>query len=1287
MSEANNSIDIFTRLFGAQEVAKSLEGLYRLLEQLAKGSMNADEAQRQLVGALRETTGALDKAIATTEKDTAATDTNVEAKAKRIQALFDESDAILKETVATEEETAATKSNTDATVVNTAATRESIMAKAAAESIEKRFAISLMATNVQVAAADRAFGPFLNRLHSISEMGTPEIMKAATWAAFGVGGAIYEGMKKFMQFNREMTLSVTQAGVALSRLPALSKGVLNISTTTGTNAQDLAQTFYRIASGTASWNGGAGVSNSQLLGFTDAIAKMSVIGNINGPQQEQIGRVVMAIANSNLRGTGTDPYAAAAATNALSAAGDVRPGDLLAALGRGVLVAAQQHQMSLLDAGSWIDLLTLHGTSTNVAGTYVKSGINMLFNPSTQGALGYAMIGISTKMLQDAQKKSGILGVADLINKHLDIFQPFTNFPKYKGKTGNAAAMEKLLSWTANQMPADVMARWKTGHLTDDDKKFITSTLFTKMFGGARGYTTIASLTAYADQLRGIFNFAQEHSTQAFFNQSYQTTMKTPSAQWNKFKAQISKDFIDLGARITPTVLSIAKGMMHMFDAFTKFKPLLWEVSGIAMMLAGYVVVAKTAKMFLAFKKFQGGLQEWAWRHGSTRDVTYAQRLYRAESRTWKAKWGDMALKTGQTEMAAADIEKSAADTFAVGATKVLEAGEMMASSVADMSMMGATGAVGAASKTEAALTRKELRAARDPIYASKVAAKAQKDAAKAEAKAARAAEKAALKRERETLRSMRSGYRSLYEPVGFVPGRVARREKLTYTNLSDTERRIAAREAQLGRKLSRTELAAEMGYGLDARGRSWKTMTEEQRQAVEDARRNIDASAARGRAPFFKTRAVMGDVRAEAMPRARIALTAAGERIGSAATRVAEVGASAASKVAGAASRFGTMLTGGAGLMGFLGGPFGMMAMSLLPMAMPFIAKGIGGLINWFSGGPPPPPPKPMHTKTMSDFDKRVKDAKAKLAQDEAKLAAGNYSKTLRRDIQRQTNIIAAATDKGQAKKVGTRFAQRYIGLVNAAETIRKLGLSEKDFGSMDLVAGVYSKNGQTFVNKSLRNAFKGLTGGQKIMYNKIFMKRGAMIANQWLINSLHDADQQLSDPIMMKAVKDAGLLTSLRRAQSHSTIGRMVSKAQALLRDKDLYNKLYARGNYQALTLAEGGLAKQFKDNQARLTDKTLSADAKKALNADQAKIKAEIGRLREAEVKVATKGGIKGPDAKAMADAMAVANEKVFKTLGLSKKDFEDAVANGVARSGGSLTQAITGQIYNNLLRPHK
>ena len=441
------------------------------------------------------------------------------------------------------------------------------------------------------------------RLNQIAAGASPALERIATLGGAAILGAAYEGVKTYANINKVVTQSVTQAGLDKKDLNYYQQGILQISQETGQSAQDLAEALYRVASGTAGWTGR---TKKTILDITKNVSDLTTLGNIkSGVQQEQAARVITALVNSGLKDVGHSSRRAAALVNAAVGAGDIKPSEMVSAMGRGTLLAAKAHGIGAADAMAWVDLLTSTGTTGSVAGTYVKSGFSQFLTPTSQGEKAYAMIGVSSATLQQLAATKGLGAAVAYFDQHLKSFNPFTNYPKTKGASGQAGAIKQLEMWTANQFPPKLLAEWKSGFKGMKGQELknaqdaVFSLIATKAFGGSKGFTTMAALLENLPGFLNIRSAIARNSNEKQYNQSVQMALNTPAAQFNRIKNTLIASLVDIGRTLTPFALTLGKFLAGLTSFVTHFKPILESVLGIIGVAIASVLKAKTAGLLM----------------------------------------------------------------------------------------------------------------------------------------------------------------------------------------------------------------------------------------------------------------------------------------------------------------------------------------------------------------------------------------------------------------------------------------------------------------------------------------------------------------------------------------------------------------------------------------------------------------------------------------------------------------------------------------------------------------
>jgi hypothetical protein len=817
----------------------------------------------------------------------------------------------------------------------------------------------------EVAAAN--YSKFYTSLNKMEAIGTPAILKAGAWSALAIGGVAYEGIKMYAQFNKQLTQTVTQAGQSPKSLPFLSQNALDIAKQTGVSLNDVADMMYRAASGTASWNKGLGATKSQLVEVTKQIANLNVIGNIaGGTTSDQSARVLTAIGNSGLRGLG--PGRSIQATrnaayyiNAIVGAGDMRQSELNSGIGRGALASAKANGMSIQDLGSWLALMTSMGTPAAVAGTYAKSGINLLTNPSTQGAKALGMLGIAPGYFQKIMsgnasymhtengkqyKFEGLQGVAYALSDATKKFNPFKNYPKYKGAGGAAGATALLENWGINQIPKGFVDAWVKGKLSQTQQMQATSLILTKAFGGSKQFATIAGLINDPAALSAIEYAIAKKANKKEYDKSLKIAMDTPAVKFRKDLRTVQVDLVSLGKAITPVALKLANALTGLIGIFAKFKILLVPVVALFGSLAVAAGVAKVggilkggygilgslynqtdkvwgklagndanSKRYGIFSKFMGGGQKF-------REVA-AENM-----RAVEVKMGEHAIKYGQ----AAAMQLEASEVFTKGVT-----GQEVSNLEGNLGGGLGGGKGKGISKLEGSLAEEFHKGKNLQAY-----------------------EKTILKNA---------------EAKGKVITEAMVRQEMYPRYLMSSPTGRAKKDAALVK-----ETAAKLKSMQTATG----AISPLVKEGIHVAEKDVVENVAKG---------------------------AAGGMI---------------TKIAG-------------GAIGALGGPIGMIAMSMLPMALPIIGKAFGGFMSMFGGGAKTPNGSGGYTPPSS-----VKQIQDKIARDQAKLKpllsakkAGTLTTAQFNEMNRLQNEVSALN----ASLPGAKKYQSVIGQTSLDALLGKDG------------------------------------------------------------------------------------------------------------------------------------------------------------------------------------------------------------------------------------------------------
>jgi TP901 family phage tail tape measure protein len=590
MAEINNTvgINIVTDDHGSPGIFSRLVGW---LDRTGESTDGLTRKQRKLQKATEELNAATDALIASEER-LFDTEKALADSLEREKTLLDGATAATEE-LASASETATKPLEEEAAALDA-------VNKAAERFIGQQQGMALGQARM-ASAAEANLSRTQRSLNRWEAQGTPALMRAGSIAALGVGGLVYESVKKYADFNKRLTQAAAESGMSVKRLPQIQKGLLDISKTTGQSANDLADAMYRVNSATASWHNGLGASNKELLGLTKQVSQLSVLGNIPaGKQQEQAARVIGAFSNANLIGTGRDPAKVAALINATAGSGDIRPAEIISSVGRGLLTSAKLNKIKASDAMAWVDLMTSFGATGSIAGTQVTHGMNLLFNPSEQGMKAERMMGINIGDMSRVYKQgyggmTGLEAVSKFFNDKMQRWAPAQNYGKYGGKTGPAGAQKQFEAWTAGGFSAEDIKKWQSGTLGAKKLQDMQTFMLTKIFGGAKQLIPVATLLTEGNTLHGLVQAINKRSTPQAYQKALNVGLNTPQVQLNKIKASITADLINIGQTLLPIVVTVGKGLAALVGFFAKFKVALYGLLGVATTLIALAVRAKLA--------------------------------------------------------------------------------------------------------------------------------------------------------------------------------------------------------------------------------------------------------------------------------------------------------------------------------------------------------------------------------------------------------------------------------------------------------------------------------------------------------------------------------------------------------------------------------------------------------------------------------------------------------------------------------------------------------------------
>lgn len=226
---------------------------------------------------------------------------------------------------------------------------------------------------------------------------------AATAGAVAFGASSVQAASSF---QAGLTSLVTGAGEAQSNIKAVSAGILQMSTDTGTSTQQLISGMYMIES--AGYHGAAGLSVLQ------AAAEGAKVGNAD------LGTTANALTTilTDYHQPASQAVGDMNALTATVASGKTHLQDLASAMGS-VLPLASSLGISFPQVAGAIAVMTNSGMDAQRASMNLANAIRSLAAPSTTATKAMAEVGISAQQLKDTLSTQGLTGAIQLVEQHV----------------------------------------------------------------------------------------------------------------------------------------------------------------------------------------------------------------------------------------------------------------------------------------------------------------------------------------------------------------------------------------------------------------------------------------------------------------------------------------------------------------------------------------------------------------------------------------------------------------------------------------------------------------------------------------------------------------------------------------------------------------------------------------------------------------------------------------------------------------------------------------------------
>jgi hypothetical protein len=444
----------------------------------------------------------------------------------------------------------------------------------------------------------------------------------------GVIGAVvvYEGIKKYMSFQQQMTQLAISAGVSKSQLPAFTKMATDVSNATGMAAVSVGDMMYRIASA----NPKIKMTTQSMEDMVTQAGNLAVLTSTGSPNTvaDTTARLYGAIVSNAMSLTRGGPaltYSTAGgkAINewVLAAAGhgDITPAQLVAAMGTGLLPVAKTFGLSLNDVGAMLDVLT-PAMGAQQASTRLKTAIGLLGAPSQKAYDAAELVGgnattmggllrtggptalmnylsaLQTKAMSGASfigggiygaasgKYTGVKGAADFLKSIGFTNAGLVSLLQTQGISG-------LKSMTSAQLQG---LGFNAGMTGKQASATVMADIIGQMFGGGRTGAAIMQLLNERGTLANKQAAIAGAETPKAYGAALKLAFAEPIVTFHKFEQQLENLTIRVGKDVTPALDSFMNVLLKIGKWFGNNKWALETLGAAAGAIVAGAFIVKT---------------------------------------------------------------------------------------------------------------------------------------------------------------------------------------------------------------------------------------------------------------------------------------------------------------------------------------------------------------------------------------------------------------------------------------------------------------------------------------------------------------------------------------------------------------------------------------------------------------------------------------------------------------------------------------------------------------------
>lgn len=398
----------------------------------------------------------------------------------------------------------------------------------------KPFVAGLAGAEAAAGKSVSAIGKRLDRIGGGLTRTGGVITRRVTLPLLAIGGA---AAKMSMDFEEAMEKIETQAGAPEGEIKRLNQSVLDLGRQGVHGPVALAEALFFAES--------AGFRGAKAMDILKLASQGAMVGEAD---LEEVTYALTAAMKTGVRGTETSTEAMGA-LNAIVGQGQMHMADLTGALSTGIVPAAKNMGLSLVDVGGALAILTARGIPAQVAATRLGMTFLKMLPTGKQAVQAFQAMGIGQDQLANAMRGPG--GLPEAIKILHDKYTAMSE------KVGKNEAMRALL----------------------------------QMFPRGLAKTLLTLMDAY-DELGKKTDAIKEKSTD--FSATVRKAMEGSADKIKMAWASVQTTLIQLGTVLAPPIASIARAISKLAEWFQKLPPPVQKAIGGALLFVAALGPALT---------------------------------------------------------------------------------------------------------------------------------------------------------------------------------------------------------------------------------------------------------------------------------------------------------------------------------------------------------------------------------------------------------------------------------------------------------------------------------------------------------------------------------------------------------------------------------------------------------------------------------------------------------------------------------------------------------------------